>query len=180
MEHARQPLQATLPSRTQPEGRRLRRSPRYRVRPFGALPPRRRVSRLVPSRLRALSRLVGRDAPVIMGNEERPKLGEELTDSFCRTDPEIAAQFARVAFFSDNRADLRRVRTNALVLQCSGDAIVPDQVGKYVAAELPSGVFVRLEATGHCPNLSAPRRRTRRSRRSSPRDRRARPPRRQP
>ena len=95
-------------------------------------------------------------APVIMGNGERPELGDELTDSFCRTDPEIAAQFARVTFFSDNRADLRLVRTSALVLQCSGDAIAPDEVGKYVAAELPSGVFVRLEATGHCPNLSAP------------------------
>jgi sigma-B regulation protein RsbQ len=26
-------------------------------------------------------------APVIMGNPERPELGQELTDSFCRTDP---------------------------------------------------------------------------------------------
>ena len=29
-------------------------------------------------------------APVIMGNVERPELGEELSESFCRTDPEIA------------------------------------------------------------------------------------------
>ena len=29
-------------------------------------------------------------APVIMGNADRPELGEELTDSFCRTDPDIA------------------------------------------------------------------------------------------
>ena len=35
-------------------------------------------------------------APAIMGNADRPELGEELTDSFCRTDPEIAARFARV------------------------------------------------------------------------------------
>ena len=26
-------------------------------------------------------------APVIMGNEDRPELGEELTNSFCRSDP---------------------------------------------------------------------------------------------
>ena len=29
-------------------------------------------------------------APVIMGNTDRPELGEELTESFCRTDPQIA------------------------------------------------------------------------------------------
>ena len=35
-------------------------------------------------------------APVIMGNPDRPRLGEELTSSFCRTDPEIARRFAEV------------------------------------------------------------------------------------
>ena len=45
-------------------------------------------------------------APVIMGNPDRPELGEELTNSFCRTDPEIAKKFARVTFLSDNRDDL--------------------------------------------------------------------------
>ena len=49
-------------------------------------------------------------APVIMGNPDRPELGEELTNSFCRTDPEIAAHFARVTFLSDNRADLADVK----------------------------------------------------------------------
>src|SRR5215212_9340136 len=48
-------------------------------------------------------------APAIMGNPDRPELGEELTASFCRTDPEIAARFARVTFMSDNRADLAAV-----------------------------------------------------------------------
>ena len=49
-------------------------------------------------------------APVIMGNPDRPQLGDELTNSFCRTDPEIARHFARVTFTSDNRADLADVR----------------------------------------------------------------------
>src|SRR3954466_9510501 len=35
-------------------------------------------------------------APVIMGNADRPELGTELTNSFCRTDPDIAAHFASV------------------------------------------------------------------------------------
>ena len=34
-------------------------------------------------------------APVIMGNADRPELGGELTESFCRTDPEIAGASPR-------------------------------------------------------------------------------------
>jgi sigma-B regulation protein RsbQ len=95
-------------------------------------------------------------APVIMGNGDRPELGEELTNSFCRADPEIAAQFARVTFLSDNRADLARVSTPSLVLQCARDAIAPQAVGEYVQRHLPDSLLVELQATGHCPNLSAP------------------------
>jgi sigma-B regulation protein RsbQ len=95
-------------------------------------------------------------APVIMGNPDRPELGTELTNSFCRTDPEIARHFARVTFLSDNRADLARVRTPALILQCSDDVIAPTAVGDYVHREMPGSTLVRLAATGHCPNLSAP------------------------
>jgi sigma-B regulation protein RsbQ len=95
-------------------------------------------------------------APVIMGNPERPELGEELTESFCRTDPQIARQFARVTFLSDNRADLDKVTTPTLVLQCREDAIAPVAVGEYVAHAIADSRLVLLDATGHCPNLSAP------------------------
>jgi sigma-B regulation protein RsbQ len=95
-------------------------------------------------------------APVIMGNPDRPELGQELTNSFCRADPEIAAQFARVTFMSDNRADLSRVSTPSLVLQCSEDPIAPQVVGEYVHGHLPDSQLVQLQAVGHCPNLSAP------------------------
>jgi sigma-B regulation protein RsbQ len=95
-------------------------------------------------------------APVIMGNPERPELGEELTDSFCRTDPEIAAHFARVTFLSDNRADLALVTTPTLVLQCAEDAIAPRAVGEFVQRQIPGSRLVILDAVGHCPNLSAP------------------------
>ncbi len=95
-------------------------------------------------------------APVIMGNAERPELAEELTNSFCQSDPEIARRFARVTFLSDNREDLRRVRTPALILQCSDDAIAPEAVGEYVRGSIDGARLVKLEATGHCPNLSAP------------------------
>ncbi|TPL21095.1 alpha/beta hydrolase [Mesorhizobium sp. B2-4-9] len=95
-------------------------------------------------------------APVIMGNPERPELGEELTNSFCMTDPEIAKKFARVTFLSDNRSDLPAVKARSLVLQCSEDVIAPKSVGEYVAKQLPNSQFTLLDATGHCPNLSAP------------------------
>ncbi len=95
-------------------------------------------------------------APVIMGRPDEPELGAELTESFCRTDPQIAKRFARATFLSDNRADLARVSTPALVLQCSDDVIAPTVVGEYVAAQLPNATLVHLQATGHCPNLSAP------------------------
>jgi sigma-B regulation protein RsbQ len=94
--------------------------------------------------------------PAIMGNPDRPELGERLTNSFCNTDPDIARQFARATFFSDNRADLPNVPVPALVLQCSNDIIAPDAVGRYVADKIPDSTFVQLAATGHCPNLSAP------------------------
>jgi sigma-B regulation protein RsbQ len=95
-------------------------------------------------------------APVIMGNADRPELGEELTELFCATDPEIALHFARVTFLSDNRADLPRIPTRSLVLQCADDVIAPTAVGEYVHAHLPDSELVYLDATGHCPNLSAP------------------------
>ena len=95
-------------------------------------------------------------APMIMGNGDRPELGQELTASFCRTDPEIARQFARVTFLSDNRKDLGAVSVPTLVLQCRDDVIAPMEVGGYVHDAIPGSVLTVLEATGHCPNLSAP------------------------
>ncbi|WP_307802574.1 alpha/beta fold hydrolase [Cellulomonas dongxiuzhuiae] len=95
-------------------------------------------------------------APVIMGNPDRPELGAELTASFCRTDPDIARRFARVTFLSDNRADLPRVTVPTLVLQCTDDVIAPVAVGQYVRDAIPGARLALLDATGHCPQLSAP------------------------
>jgi sigma-B regulation protein RsbQ len=94
--------------------------------------------------------------PVIMGNPDRPELSEELVNSFCRTDPEIAKAFARVTFTSDNREDLLKVTARALVVQCREDVIAQQRVGEYVRDMLPRGEMVVIDATGHCPNLSAP------------------------
>jgi sigma-B regulation protein RsbQ len=95
-------------------------------------------------------------APVIMGNANRPELGQELEDSFCRIDPAVASQFARVTFLSDSRRDLPLVPTPTLVLQCSSDAIAPLEVGAFVADQIPNSTMVVLTATGHLPHLSDP------------------------
>ncbi|WP_105385372.1 alpha/beta fold hydrolase [Neorhizobium alkalisoli] len=94
--------------------------------------------------------------PVIMGNPERPELSAELVDSFCRTDPDIARAFARVTFTSDNRDDLPKVTARTLVVQCKEDVIAQQRVGEYVRDRLPKGELIVIDATGHCPNLSAP------------------------
>jgi len=95
-------------------------------------------------------------APAIMGAPERPELGTELTNSFCRTDPEIAKQFARATFLSDHRADLARLQTPALILQCSDDMIAPLAVGEYMQRALPRGTLKVIRNVGHCPHLSEP------------------------
>ena len=98
----------------------------------------------------------GAMAPVIMGNPERPELGEELANSFCRTDPTIARSFARATFLSDNRTDLAAVTVPTLVVQCTSDAIAPLGVGAFVQDAIEGSELVTLDATGHCPQLSAP------------------------
>ena len=95
-------------------------------------------------------------APNIMGTPNRPELGDELTDSFCRTDPAKALVFARATFLSDNRADLPRVSVPTLVIECAHDTLAPREVGAYVHGQIPGSRLVTLDATGHCPHLSAP------------------------
>ncbi|CAN5202542.1 sigma factor SigB/phosphatase RsbP regulator RsbQ [soil metagenome] len=95
-------------------------------------------------------------APAIMKNAERPELGQELTESFCSTDPKIARSFAEATFFSDNRADLPQVETPALILQCSDDLIAPLEIGDYLHKELKGSTLKVMKATGHCPHMSHP------------------------
>jgi sigma-B regulation protein RsbQ len=95
-------------------------------------------------------------APVIMGNPDRPELGERLADSFCSIHPDIARHFARVTFLSDNRDDLAQVSVPTLVMQSSIDAIAPVEVGNYVHEAIPGSRFAMLSATGHVPILSDP------------------------
>ncbi|MET0339644.1 MAG: alpha/beta hydrolase [Polyangiales bacterium] len=95
-------------------------------------------------------------APTIMGAPGRTDLQDELSNSFCATDPEIAKHFARVTFLSDNRADLPKLKVPSLILQCSDDIIAPLAVGTYLHEHLPGSSLRVIENIGHCPHLSAP------------------------
>jgi len=95
-------------------------------------------------------------APVIMKNPDRPELGEELTQSFCSTDPIVAREFAKATFFSDNRKDLENVMHPSLILQCSEDVIAPLEVGYYLKKHIRNSELKILQATGHCPHMSSP------------------------
>jgi len=95
-------------------------------------------------------------APAIVKNPDRPELGEELTESFCSTDPVIARRFAEATFLSDNRDDLARVTVPSLVLQCSDDMVAPEAVGEYVHRQTPGSTLRVMKATGHCPHMSHP------------------------
>lgn len=95
-------------------------------------------------------------APAIMGAPDQPQLAEELTNSFCRTDPDIAKHFARATFLSDHRADVPKCTTPTLILQCSDDMIAPLAVGEYMQHKLPASTLRIIENVGHCPHMSAP------------------------
>jgi sigma-B regulation protein RsbQ len=94
--------------------------------------------------------------PIIMGNPERPELGQELINNFCSVKPEIGKHFGRVTFLSDNREDVAKVRIPTMILQCSEDVIAPIEVGQYLTRHMPVSTLQILQAKGHCPHLSFP------------------------
>ncbi|MDF7815424.1 alpha/beta hydrolase [Hymenobacter sp. YC55] len=95
-------------------------------------------------------------AGLLLGPANPAAMCEELAGYFCRTDSTMAKQFARVAFLSDNRPEVARMPVPTLLLQCSRDAVAPAEVGAYLLAHLPEATLITLQATGHCPHLSAP------------------------
>jgi sigma-B regulation protein RsbQ len=95
-------------------------------------------------------------APVVMSNADQPELTEELAERFCANQPDIARHFARVTFMADHRSDLGRIGIPTLIVQTSPDALVPREVGAFMADRIPSNTLKVLDASGHCPHMSAP------------------------
>ncbi|MGO4109484.1 alpha/beta fold hydrolase [Paenibacillus sp. YAF4_2] len=95
-------------------------------------------------------------APIVMQNDNRKELSNELEKSFCSRDPHIARQFAEVTFLSDYREELEHSSIPTLILQCSDDSISPPEVGDYLHAHLRNSTLRQMQATGHYPHLSHP------------------------
>lgn len=95
-------------------------------------------------------------APVVMGNTDRPHLVEELEGNFCRVEPKVARHFARVTFLADHREDLDGLDVPSLIMQCRDDALAAPEIGDYLHRHMARSELVKLDATGHCPHLSAP------------------------
>jgi sigma-B regulation protein RsbQ len=97
-----------------------------------------------------------RMAPVFMGVPQLPELGAELEARFQRTNPQIAREFARVAFLTDVRHLLADVPVPSLVLQCRDDVVAPVHIGAYLHEHLHRSTLVNMAARGHFPQVSAP------------------------
>ncbi|WP_213877783.1 alpha/beta hydrolase [Pseudomonas sp. dw_358] len=95
-------------------------------------------------------------APAIMGAPGQPELTAELISSFHRADTDITRHFARVTFNADHRADVARVDTPTLVLQCTDDMIVPQAVGEYLERVMPQATLRLIDNIGHLPHVSSP------------------------
>lgn len=95
-------------------------------------------------------------APVISGQESDGETTEELSRSFCRTDPSIAKHFGRVTFLADHRTEMAQVTLPTLVLQCRNDALAPVEVGQWLEERMAQGRLEIIEATGHCPHMTDP------------------------
>jgi sigma-B regulation protein RsbQ len=95
-------------------------------------------------------------AQLLLGPTNMGTAMEELSGFFCEMDPVVARQLARVTFLADNRADVPLLTIPTLVLQCAHDLAVPQEAAAYLLDHLHHGKLVQMQATGHCPHLSAP------------------------
>lgn len=95
-------------------------------------------------------------APMVAGDDGGRRVADRLEASFCATDPLAARVFAEATFYADNRADVARVPTSALILQHRHDALAPLAVGRWLQAHLPRARLEVLDVAGHCAHMSHP------------------------
>ena len=95
-------------------------------------------------------------APLVMGMSSGEGLIDELSDSFCSTDPVIAKTFATATFFSDCRPLLPRAQHPTLILQSRQDALAAVTVGEFIRDEIPQAQMQIIEAEGHCLHMTHP------------------------
>jgi sigma-B regulation protein RsbQ len=91
-----------------------------------------------------------------MGNIDRPQLAAELSTLFCELDPKVARTFAEATFLSDNRIHLHELTVPTLIMQCTDDMVAPPEAGSYLHEHIKGSILVKLDASGHVPQMSAP------------------------
>lgn len=93
-------------------------------------------------------------APLVMGGRASTHFVNELSGSFCSTDPLVAKTFAKATFFSDYRSVLPNCTIPTLVLQSRIDSLASVKVGQYVTDHLPNGQLKILDTEGHCIHMT--------------------------
>ncbi len=93
-------------------------------------------------------------APAIMGEKTPIEKQEELTESWCASDPVISQNFARVTLLSDYRAILPLLKVPSLTLQSMDDVMAPETAGRYIQQHTPGNIYQEIKASGHCPHIS--------------------------
>lgn len=94
--------------------------------------------------------------PYVMGNTDKPELGQEFAASLASLGPEIALVVFRAAFLSDFREYLSRIRVPTLLLQSGQDPAVPAEVATWMSGQIPDAQLLHLRSTGHFPHVADP------------------------
>ena len=97
-----------------------------------------------------------RFAPYLLKNDSLAYLGEEIRETFCSMNTEIAKRFARATFYADNREELKQISIPTLILQCVDDPIVPRRVGEYLKENIAESTLKILQISGHFPQVTHP------------------------
>ena len=91
-----------------------------------------------------------------LGNADQPELNEEFADGWAAYEPQIARNFVRATFLSDNRAALPKLRVPSLSIICNDDILATPYAINYINKHTRDNVVKHLDAYGHCPHLSSP------------------------
>lgn len=95
-------------------------------------------------------------APVVTGEPAGSELSQELSGSFCSTDPFTAKIFAEATFLSDHRSLLGHSTHPVLILQSARDVLAPPAVGDYLRNSLPQAHLEIIDADGHYLHMTHP------------------------
>ncbi|WP_224366266.1 alpha/beta fold hydrolase [Hyalangium versicolor] len=95
-------------------------------------------------------------ARLVAGPSALPEVAETFAQGLFALRPDIAIAMARLAFETDLRAQVPKLKLPTWVLQPQQDFAVPVAVGHYLVEHLPQGHLKLVPNQGHLPHLSAP------------------------